>query len=193
MTLGQKIKDLRKKANITQEELAEKIGVSRQIVTKWENDSGLPDIENLKNIASLFNISIDELLNYKKELIGEVILEERYSLNGIKKIGKARCKEEQYIINKFPNATSIYSLLRKKKWNWKKSLFWFLVEAAYSPEMDDLIDNGINIFFLVEEKDKQYIVIMHKGIMKVFQLKTLFKDKKLVVNGYVYTKNKKIK
>ena len=170
MTLGQKIKDLRKKANITQEELAEKIGVSRQIVTKWENDSGLPDIENLKNIASLFNISIDELLNYKKELIGEVILEERYSLNGIKKIGKARCKEEQYIINKFPNATSIYSLMRKKKWNWKKSLFWFLVEAAYSPEMDDLIDNGINIFFLVEEKDKQYIVIMHKWIMKVFQL-----------------------
>ena len=75
MTLGEKIKDLRKKANISQEDLAEKVGVSRQAVTKWEKDLGLPDIENLKSIASLFNISIDELLDYKKQLFGEVILE----------------------------------------------------------------------------------------------------------------------
>ena len=193
MTLGEKIKDLRKKSNISQEELAEKLGVSRQSVTKWENDAGLPDIENLKAIATLFNVSIDELLDYKKEILGEIILEEKYSLDGIKKEGKARCKEEQYIVNKFSKATNIYALLRKKKWSWKKDLIWFLIEPAYSPELDDVIENGINVFCLVEEKDKQYIVIMHKGTMKVFQLKTLFKDKKIVVNGYIYTKNYKIK
>ena len=59
--------------------------------------------------------------------------------------------------------------------------------------MEDFLENGINIFCLVEEKDKQYIVIMHKGTMKVIQLKSLFTDKKLEVNGYIYTKNYKIK
>lgn len=193
MTLGEKIKNLRKKTNISQEELAEKVGVSRQAVTKWESDAGLPDLENLKSLATIFNISIDELLDYKKELIGDVVLEESYSLDGIKKQGKARCKEEQYIVNKFTKATSIYALLRKKKWNWKKSLFWFIVQPAYSPEMDDFLENGINIICLVEEEDKSFIVTMHKGKMKVMKLNTIFNEKKLITNEYVYTKNYKIK
>ena len=100
MTLGEKIKDLRRKYNISQEKLAFEIGVSRQSVTKWESDAGLPDIDNLKALATLFNISIDELLDYKKEILGEIVLEEKYSLSGIKKEGKARCKEEAYIFNK---------------------------------------------------------------------------------------------
>ncbi len=125
MTLGEKIKDLRKKTNISQEQLAEKLGVSRQAVTKWERDLGLPDIENLKAIATLFNISIDELLDYKKQTLGDVVFEEKYSLEGIKKEGKARTKEETVIIKRFANSISIYTLLKKKKWNWKKNIFWF--------------------------------------------------------------------
>ena len=54
MTLGEKIKKLRRDFNITQEEFAEKVGVSRQTVTKWEGDIGLPDADNLKNIARNF-------------------------------------------------------------------------------------------------------------------------------------------
>lgn len=193
MTLGEKIKELRKKNNISQEELSEKIGVSRQTITKWENDAGLPDIENIKTIASLFNISIDELLDYKKEILGEIILEEKYSLNGIKKEGKTRCKEDQYIVNNFSKATSIYTLTRKKKWNWKQMMYWFAIATSFSPEMDDFLENGINLFYLVEEKNRQLIVIMHKGTMKVIQLKTIFNEKKIVANGFVYTKNYKIK
>ena len=189
MTLGEKIKDLRKKANISQEELAEKVGVSRQAVTKWESDSGLPDIENLKNIASLFNVSIDELLDYKKQLVGDVILEEAYSLDNIVKAKGTRTKEETFVINRFPKATNIYTL----KWSWKKDLFWLLVEPAYSPELEDTIENGIYSLFLVEEKDKQCLVTMKKGNMKVIELKTLFKDKKLVADGYIYRKYYKVK
>ena len=88
MTLGEKIKELRKDFNITQEEFAFQIGVSRQIVSKWESDLGLPDVDHLKGIATLFNITIDELLDYKKEIFGEVVLEEKYSLEGIVKNGK---------------------------------------------------------------------------------------------------------
>lgn len=191
MTLGEKIKDLRKSTNITQEELAEKIGVSRQAVTKWESDAGMPDVENLKNIATLFNITVDELLDYKKEILGDVILEEKYSLDDVRKEGNARCKEEQYIVNKFNQAESIYSLSRKKKWSGLKWLFY--LSPGGSPEMEDFLENGINIFCLVEEKEQQYIVTMSKNTMKVIKLKVLFNSKKLEVNGYVYTKNYKIK
>lgn len=48
---------------MSQEQLAEKLGVSRQAVTKWETDAGIPDIENLMAVSALFSISIDELLS----------------------------------------------------------------------------------------------------------------------------------
>lgn len=59
---SKKLKDLRKQAQMSQEKMAEKLQVSRQAVTKWETGAGVPDIENVKAIASLFGISIDELL-----------------------------------------------------------------------------------------------------------------------------------
>ena len=97
------------------------------------------------------------------------------------------------MIGRFPKATSIYSLLKKKKWSWKKDLFWFLIEPSYSPELEDVIENGLYSLFLVEEKDKQYLVTMKKGNMKIIQLKTLFNDKKLIADGYVYKKHYKVK
>lgn len=51
---------------MSQEKLAEKIGVSRQAITKWENNSGIPDIENMLALSSLFNVSVDELLSNEK-------------------------------------------------------------------------------------------------------------------------------
>lgn len=193
MTLGEKIKELRKKANISQEELAEKVGVSRQAVTKWESDAGLPDLDNLKSIASLFNISIDELLDYKRDLLGEVILEEDYSLEGYKRNGKARNKEEAFILSKYNKANEIYALTKKKKWNWKKNLFWFLVEPLYSAETENIIENGLYSLFLIIEKDKQYLVTMKKGKLRAVELKTLFTSNKLIVDGYIYKKVYSIK
>ncbi len=60
--LSEKIKTLRKQAKFSQEQLAEKLSVSRQAVTKWETGAGVPDIENLRSLSSLFQISIDELI-----------------------------------------------------------------------------------------------------------------------------------
>ena len=193
MTLGEKIKKLRNNANISQEDLAEKIGVSRQIVTKWEKDAGLPDIQNLKEIAKVFDISIDELLDYKNELFEKDIIEEKYTLEGIIKTGKCRSKEEQYVVNRFDGATSIYSLLRKKKWSLKKNIFWFIVEPTFSPEMEEFLENGVNTICLVEEKDNSYIVILKKGIMKIIKLKVSFSGKKLDIDGFEYKKLYKIK
>lgn len=62
MTFAEKLKALRKQTGMSQEQLAEKLGVSRQAVTKWETNAGIPDIENIMAIATLFGCSIDELL-----------------------------------------------------------------------------------------------------------------------------------
>lgn len=63
MTLGQTIKYYRTKFNLSQSELGNQIGVSRQAVTKWETDTGIPDINNIQSLAKLFQISIDTLLS----------------------------------------------------------------------------------------------------------------------------------
>jgi transcriptional regulator with XRE-family HTH domain len=66
MTFAEKLKSIRKQARMSQEQLAEKLGVSRQAVTKWETDAGIPDIENIMAISALFDISIDELLSNER-------------------------------------------------------------------------------------------------------------------------------
>lgn len=68
MTFAEKLKSIRRQAGMSQEKLAEKIGVSRLAITKWETDAGIPDIENIIAISTLFNISIDDLLSSEKGL-----------------------------------------------------------------------------------------------------------------------------
>lgn len=65
MTIGEKIAQLRVNADISQEQLAEKISVSRQSVSKWEMDQALPQIDKVLQICDLFGISTDELLRDK--------------------------------------------------------------------------------------------------------------------------------
>ena len=62
-TLGQRIAELRKKEGLTQEELAEKLGVSPQAVSKWENDISCPDIMSILKIAKILGVSADTLLS----------------------------------------------------------------------------------------------------------------------------------
>ena len=62
MTFAQKLKELRNRAGMSQEKLAERVGVSRQAITKWETDKGAPEMENLLALSDLFGVSVDELL-----------------------------------------------------------------------------------------------------------------------------------
>ena len=63
MQIGNNIKFLRQKNNLTQEQLAERLGVSYQAVSKWETNANTPDISLLPQIASLFHVSIDALFS----------------------------------------------------------------------------------------------------------------------------------
>ncbi|VTS47343.1 transcriptional regulator [Streptococcus porcinus] len=62
MELGKKLSSCRKKAGFSQEDLAEKIYVSRQTISNWENDKSYPDIHSLIALANLFNLSLDQLV-----------------------------------------------------------------------------------------------------------------------------------
>ena len=66
MSIGEKIRDLRKKRGMSQEELAEALQVSRQTIYKWENDLTMPDASNLKALTRVLKVSYEELLEDKK-------------------------------------------------------------------------------------------------------------------------------
>ncbi|MBE6950942.1 MAG: helix-turn-helix transcriptional regulator [Ruminococcaceae bacterium] len=68
MTIGKRIALLRKEKGLTQEELAQHMGVSPQAVSKWENDQTCPDISALPKLARLLGVTVDELLEGKAEL-----------------------------------------------------------------------------------------------------------------------------
>lgn len=106
MLFNEKLKILRKGNNLTQEELAEKLNVSRQAITKWESSDGTPDIENLKQISILFNTTIDELIKEDKVVASEI--KEQYSyieeleIDHIKHFDIHICKI--YELNIMPNS-----------------------------------------------------------------------------------------
>ena len=72
MDIGNKIMELRKKNRLSQEELAEEIGVARQTISKWELGETSPDLKQAKELSKIFNISLDELVsNDIKEILVE--------------------------------------------------------------------------------------------------------------------------
>lgn len=74
--MANRLYELRKANNLSQEELAEKIGVSRQAVSKWERSESSPDIDNLIELAKIYNISLDELINGDDVISGNDIKKE---------------------------------------------------------------------------------------------------------------------
>lgn len=66
-TLGMMIAELRKQKGMTQLELAEKMGVTDKAVSKWERDLSCPDINSLPTLADILGVSVDELMQIKKE------------------------------------------------------------------------------------------------------------------------------
>ena len=75
MELGHRIKSFREKLNISQEELADKIYTSRQTISNWENDKTYPDINSLKLLSNLFDVSLDNLIEGDIELMKRQINE----------------------------------------------------------------------------------------------------------------------
>jgi len=80
-SFGERFGRLRKQKGLTQEELAQKIGLSGQAVSKWENDASMPDVSLLVELSEILGVSLDELLGKEQNLPKVVPLEERKNVN----------------------------------------------------------------------------------------------------------------
>lgn len=75
LNLGENLKRLRKERNLSQEQLAEMLNVSRQAISKWESNKTCPDIENLILLRNLFNVTLDDLIvNENKAEVEDTIV-----------------------------------------------------------------------------------------------------------------------
>ena len=196
MTFGEKLKCARKNAGLTQEQLADKLLVSRQAITKWESDNGMPDIENLRRLSKLLGVSLDYLLDNGEEIDFSVMREEinldnynyKRSFKGrwVKKVGK----KDMIVREKFPNAvihavTGTQKLTRGERatenvLGWGFGLFGI-------PEFLNGIKNTDKEFYLVDDADKQYFVTVTDEFIESRQLKERITQKKFEIGNFKFT------
>ena len=192
MTLGEKIKEARKQCSLSQEQLAEKMAVSRSAVAKWEANNGLPDVENLKALAQLLNVSVDYLLD-DGEVIDEVAMREPYNLSDYGK-GIKKKKKDRVIREKFPDA-EIHTLLGKLKLTKSEkvidNLLGFFTDAPFgTPELINSFKNMDKEFYLVEKDGKQFLVTITDEFVETRQLAKRITAEKFEIGNWQFLKCK---
>lgn len=121
--INEQIAFLRKQKGLTQEELANALGVTNQSVSKWESAQCCPDIQLLPNIAELFDVSVDELLGYKTTVgLGDICLKIKNYFSGL--------PEKATFINAYRLAALLHEAASTD--GYKKSVPW--KEKDYSVE-----------------------------------------------------------
>lgn len=180
MTLGQKLKEIRKRFGLSQEQLAEIMNVSRQAITKWENDTGMPDTSNLQELSKVFGITIDYLLNNDNSLpalsMKKELDKEKYEMNqkGYKQVLK----------DYYAEPWEIYELLRSKNNSKLAGIVSDWIVGAGAMETLDALDD-MTPYYLIKKDGLKLLVNIHNFILEVIELPENTNDKK-----FVYGKNK---
>lgn len=190
MTLGEKIKEARKQAGLSQEQLAEKMTVSRSAIAKWETDKGIPDVDNLKALAQLLNVSVDYLLDDGGTVDVQVI-RQAYNLSDYGK-GIRKTKKDRLILEKFPDA-EIHTLLGELKLTKGEKIvdntLGFLTDAPFGvPQFINGIKNLDKEFYLVEQDGKQLFVTVTDEFIETRQLAKPITDSKFEIGNWKFTK-----
>lgn len=157
MNIGKRIKEFREKINISQEELADKIYTSRQTISNWENDKTYPDINSLKLLSNVFDVSLDSLvegdIDLMKKTINEVERKEFKALSNI------------YAVELIIMILSAYPLL---KLGIIGIIIWGLIVVI-----------TIATAFIVEKKKKEYNIQSYKEIVAFYENKSLTHEEKI--------------
>ena len=153
MTLGEKIREARRKCGFSQEQLAEKMSVSRSAIAKWETDKGLPDVGNLKMLARLLNVSVDQLLD-EGQSANTSVIRENYNLDAYG-YGCSRVKKDRVVREKYPDAT-IYPLLARQDLA-NLDLFSDNIPNCSTSPVDRLKQTDKS-FYLIEKENRQFLV-----------------------------------
>lgn len=192
MTFGEKFKQARKNAGYSQEEIAEKIGVSRSAIAKWETDKGIPDITNIKSIAQLLNVSIDDLLDDGTELDFSTTRKQinlsDYKDKKITAFSKKKMKDK-VVRAEFPNA-EICTLMGEEKLT-KSEKAVDIAILLLTPLLDMVklakqLNNLDNEFYLVNQGEKQFFVVVTEDYIESKEIINKITDKKFVIGNFKF-------
>ncbi|MBQ5916989.1 MAG: helix-turn-helix domain-containing protein [Lachnospiraceae bacterium] len=191
MTLADKLKEARKNAGLTQTELAEKLCVSRQAITKWETGKGIPDVENLRLISKVLNVSIDFLLD-DEEVLDKTVIKEQINLDDYVKEGKLRSKKDAVVYSKYPNADIIPLLAKKKSTKGQKifgELLGWVTDAPFgTDEMYNQLADIHKAYYLVEQKGVQILVTVTEDFIESKVMAKEIVGNKFEIGEYKYRK-----
>lgn len=195
-TLGEKIRSARKSAHLTQEQLAEKLFVSRQAVTKWEAGRGMPDLENLRQLSGLFNISIDSLLDGGEGIDlsvtrAEIHLDDYAYTRTIKGRWNKKAGQKDMAVRKTCPDAEIHALLARqiptKGEKITDAIIGYLTSAPFGiPEFLNGIKNAGKEFYLVSQADKQFLVIVTDEWIESRQLAQKITDHKFYKGNFLF-------
>ena len=185
MTLGEKLKEIRKRFCLSQEQLAEVMNVSRQAITKWENDGGMPDVSNLQELSKVFGLTVDYLLNDDNQLPALVMRKELDQ-------SKYKSKFDSYyeiLKEYYPEPYEVYVLSRSKNMNFFERIIDFCVGGSspamiFPVETADVLSD-LSPYYLVMKDNMKFLVNIKNWILEVIELPNNTSCKK-----FVYGKNK---
>lgn len=187
MTLGEKIRDARRKCGLSQEQLAEKMCVSRSAIAKWETDKGLPDVGNLKLLARLLSVSVDHLLD-EAEPTDSPVIREAYNLASYGR-GCKKVKKDRVIRQKFPEAKIIPLLGQQELPPMDQDMDaamdcrmgTFPSAANYRSEPD-------KAFYLVEKEERQFLITVADAFMETRPLEQPVHGNSFQLDGWRFIK-----
>lgn len=188
MTLGEKIRYARKCCGLSQGQLAEKMCVSRSAIAKWETDKGMPDVENLKTLSRLLNVSVDSLLDDSDSARSPVI-REPYNMAAYGR-GCGKVKKERMMREKFPGA-KICVLLGRPELTQEDgivdSTLGFLTPGPFGmPEFMKSMRRIDKDFYLVERDADQLFVTVTDSALEIRPLEHRQTEKTFRLGGWTF-------
>ncbi len=179
MTLGEKLKEIRKRLGLSQEQLAEFMNVSRQAITKWETDGGIPDISNLQELSKVFDITVDYLLSDDNGLPALSMTKELDK----DKYGNKISSYSEILKEYYSEPWEVYSLIRDKKMSKLETAFDLIIGAGTVGLADAL--NDLSPFYLVMKDNLKMLVNIKNWTLRVYELPS-----NTNIKEFVYGKNR---
>ena len=192
MIFAKKLKQLRQQTGWSQEQLADRLNVTRQAVAKWERGAGFPDIDNMQALAKLFNTSVDELLDYTRAGLASA-MREPIDLDAYPTDTKGYSASDLAVADKFADADKIESLNRHRRLTWWQKIIDFFVGAgtldmAFSGEAIGQL-KGDRRYYLVEKSGRSWIVEVTKTYVERRELTKPFPRQQLSVGDFIYRRS----
>lgn len=181
MMFSQKIKEIRKRFGLSQEQLAEIINVSRQAITKWETGGVLPDVSNLQELSKVFGVTVDYLLDDDRNLPA---LSMKIELDKDKYNNKLKMYLE-VLRDYYPESYEVYVLTRTKRLNFIELALDTFIAPEIGPVSTADSFGNLSPYYLVLKNNLKLLVNIKNYVLEVVELPSNTNDKR-----FVYGKNR---